>query len=483
MSTRQENLRGRRVPRLPARFPFRETFESFIERFSLSDAYWYTPKWRSLGQDQNLQQLQLVLSEIIDLEIEDLEWDTDTQEMLLDQLIAAGVLNPYVEGADRRNATALVRIAEVLLKVLGFAWKEPSGRLSVTEAGSEFAAIDTSESLQPAREIISRQITKIQFPNPTSRNTEAPEFTGILPHLFLLQALVKLDGYISHAEFNLFLNLAWSQEDIDLVVGWIESWRDLTATDRTTLKRLLPQTRLRRVQQNASYQRALFAFPDYVTIADGQISIAEPQQVYRVMEQILPTLKLREFASEEEWIAYMGNPKEAPDWYSFLTSMVETAPDQRTATELTEEFGEVLELLEDEKVAEIRRKQVEKAIEDVFFEYPELLEPGLRVVERQKQTSIGRLDLLCEDPTGRYVVVEIKANEADDGAIGQILRYIGWIHRNQDRGHRNVRGILLAGSFPDKAYYARVGLGLAQGEDDARRFLKFKRHGMVLEDA
>ena len=75
---------------------------------------------------------------------------------------------------------------------------------------------------------------------------------------------------------------------------------------------------------------------------------------------------------------------------------------------------------------------------------------GLEYEGRQVETPIGRIDLLCRGIDGKYVVIEIKANEANDAVFGQILRYIGWIHRNFEDGEDNVRGIILAGHFPEK---------------------------------
>ena len=134
------------------------------------------------------------------------------------------------------------------------------------------------------------------------------------------------------------------------------------------------------------------------------------------------------------------------------------------------------------EAAEIGRLEIEKAIETAYASQPELLhtlEDGLRLVGRQVATPIGRIDLLCRGTDGKYVVVEIKAKSAEDAAFGQILRYIGWIHGNYGNGRDNVRGIILASRFPDRARYSRIGL-LKPG---AERFLGFRRHGFAGEEA
>lgn len=76
------------------------------------------------------------------------------------------------------------------------------------------------------------------------------------------------------------------------------------------------------------------------------------------------------------------------------------------------------------------------------------------------------------------MVVEVKADEATDSVFGQVLRYIGWVHRNLKGGENNVRGIILASKFPDKARYSRIGLL----KEDYRSFLRFKEHGLDVSD-
>jgi len=98
---------------------------------------------------------------------------------------------------------------------------------------------------------------------------------------------------------------------------------------------------------------------------------------------------------------------------------------------------------------------------------------------RQFSTPIGRIDLLCISQKREYVVVEIKANEAGDSAFGQILRYIGWIHRNIHDAESNVRGIILASQFPESARYSRIGLL----KSDYQTFIKFKEHGLNVQDS
>ena len=75
------------------------------------------------------------------------------------------------------------------------------------------------------------------------------------------------------------------------------------------------------------------------------------------------------------------------------------------------------------------------------------VEPGLvpLFAERVEEYPIpgGRIDLLCKDQQETPVVIELKRHHWDtDKAVGQIVRYMGWVKRTLTDGG-SVRGILL----------------------------------------
>ena len=73
---------------------------------------------------------------------------------------------------------------------------------------------------------------------------------------------------------------------------------------------------------------------------------------------------------------------------------------------------------------------------------------------QQFPTDIGRIDILAKDKSdGCYVVIELKRNQTSDDTVGQVTRYMGWI---QDKlGDDNVKGIIVAGKYDKKLYYAQ----------------------------
>jgi hypothetical protein len=84
------------------------------------------------------------------------------------------------------------------------------------------------------------------------------------------------------------------------------------------------------------------------------------------------------------------------------------------------------------------------------------IEAGLTLVENgvEWQTEAGRIDLLARDANNHLVVVELKAGKAKDGALGQLLGYMGCLAATES----NVRGILVASTFDSRVVFAARGL-------------------------
>ena len=100
----------------------------------------------------------------------------------------------------------------------------------------------------------------------------------------------------------------------------------------------------------------------------------------------------------------------------------------------------------------VRGKPVpERTLEEVVIHNLGEIEPGLTLVHRQLPTPAGRIDLLCKDAKGAYVVVEIKKAQGTDQVLGQILRYMGWV--TEDKG-ADVRGIIIVQNKDRRLTYA-----------------------------
>ncbi len=475
--------RRTRRPALPKRFPKRALFQRLIEAYESRPSYWYVPKVRVLN-DANIELMSGLLS-LIDEEFSGRTWNTDNQDELRDRMIESGTAGPYRKTAAIRDRTALSRIIKTNLETLGLLWVQNDQTLMLTGAGHALVGGDGAEA---RRTVVEHQVRKFQYPNPLIKKPYSASFGGLLPHRFLLQLLPRLDGLLTFDEYLYAVNLAQSQVDIDPVAEWIRAWRELTEHQRAQLKALLDSTpmagsaqqdvmRTVRVSRNASYSRAVFGFPKPLAIDKSAKTITlDPGAVDQRSPESDPDPPITEFENKADWFAYFGDPDQKPSWYTDVMYRVSTASTEQEVREIVQTDPSWTK----DDQSEVERRQIEKAIELSYAAHPDLLhtlEPGLRFEERQVSTPIGRIDLLCKGADGKYVVVEVKVGDAGDAVFGQILRYIGWVHRNFEEGEGNVRGIILAGGFTDKARYSRIGLL----RDDAEDFLGFRTHAFATE--
>ena len=106
---------------------------------------------------------------------------------------------------------------------------------------------------------------------------------------------------------------------------------------------------------------------------------------------------------------------------------------------------------------------MEQQLEDFIIENWENTELGKKyeliyeegaLKSQQYVTDIGRIDILAKDKVnGNYVVIELKKNQTSDDTVGQILRYMGWV--SEKKGDKSVKGIIVAGKYDEKLYYAQ----------------------------
>jgi Endonuclease NucS len=59
------------------------------------------------------------------------------------------------------------------------------------------------------------------------------------------------------------------------------------------------------------------------------------------------------------------------------------------------------------------------------------------------RTNVGPIDILTRDEKDDFVVIEVKSGRADESALGQLLKYMGWVRQNLANEH-NTRGIIVA---------------------------------------
>jgi hypothetical protein len=79
-----------------------------------------------------------------------------------------------------------------------------------------------------------------------------------------------------------------------------------------------------------------------------------------------------------------------------------------------------------------------------------VIEPGLTLYQEEGITGIefpvgGRfIDILAVDAAGALVVIELKVSRGYDRVVGQLMRYMAWIGKNQAEPGQQVRGVIVA---------------------------------------
>lgn len=68
-------------------------------------------------------------------------------------------------------------------------------------------------------------------------------------------------------------------------------------------------------------------------------------------------------------------------------------------------------------------------------------------------TDVGPIDILAQAPNGDFVVFELKLSRGPDRALGQLLRYMGWVKQRFSPDHP-VRGVIVAHEMDELLKYA-----------------------------
>jgi len=97
----------------------------------------------------------------------------------------------------------------------------------------------------------------------------------------------------------------------------------------------------------------------------------------------------------------------------------------------------------------------EHDLRDYLAKNLHLIEPGLKLYHDEGISGIefpvgGRfIDILAVDAQDGYVVVELKVSKGHDRVVGQLLRYVGWIRKNQAEPNQKVRGVIIANTITE----------------------------------
>lgn len=92
--------------------------------------------------------------------------------------------------------------------------------------------------------------------------------------------------------------------------------------------------------------------------------------------------------------------------------------------------------LSTEEVIEI----IEKDIENFIEANTKILGSSLRLIGRQIDTPVGRIDLMFEEGNKNIIIVELKLNKIGREAVNQLRRYMDYVEKQEKR---EVRGVIV----------------------------------------
>ena len=102
-------------------------------------------------------------------------------------------------------------------------------------------------------------------------------------------------------------------------------------------------------------------------------------------------------------------------------------------------------------------KMLEVHFENILAKYPDLIEPGLRLLGRQETLRGKRVDLLFEDANNGRLVVEVKIGAVSRADFGQVAEYCHYLHTFSGS---KPRGMLIGTRVPDEVHSTAQYLGL-----------------------
>jgi endonuclease len=166
---------------------------------------------------------------------------------------------------------------------------------------------------------------------------------------------------------------------------------------------------------------------------DGSVLIHSDGGSYKPLNWMSPPCKVVEETNDDGHVEWTVTGREGPSGDSLRILLAEIIHDH--SHDLGVDPG-------------LQKDGVEKHLQELLAEHPATLADGLTLVRREYPTAIGPVDLMCRDPEGRSVAVEIKRRGEIDG-VEQLTRYLELL--NRDPKLRPVRGIFAAQEIKPQA--------------------------------
>ncbi|HZL00397.1 MAG TPA: PDDEXK nuclease domain-containing protein [Caulobacteraceae bacterium] len=450
---------SRRVPSLDA--PWRR----FVRQYGADLAYWYQPKGLAVTP-HGLYVRLAVLKEFAHTRA----WRDCQADYIarLKQEKISGAEDNWTSGG-----APLARMLKQVLAVLGLAWIDLNDRVEITEAGEAFLSSKDRVGM------LSAQVLRYQFWNPSVSST-THRVVRLHPVPFLVRLLQSVENNITGVEYNLFVSKAKCISDIDRVADQIDAFRALSTSEQSEIVLQckgfsIGGTGRSSIYNTINLDRA-YAYKMWTLsnlVIEGPDYGLQLQQANlrgenrKFLDEYAANGVYIDFASQKEFLSWMGNPAERPSKQSALEIYVNRG-DLSSATEVKKELGASAAEIRGFKRMMIDEKTLETNLEHNFSSFGKKLGMDLTLVGRQYATTVGPIDLLGQDKrTKQFVVIELKKGRSADRVFGQLSRYMGWVKRYLADGHAVV-GVIVAAQIDDKLRSAR------DAHDSDVRLLEFE---------
>lgn len=369
---------------------------------------------------------------------------------------------------------------------LGFAWIEKDHLVSITSVGR--GLIDNGVDYKP---LLEDQLRKLQFYNPSyERMGGRYGHIRIFPFNFCLRLILALVPHeITLGEFALFVTKARDMDDADRCLAWTNEFRRLDACGQRELLQKLKKGQRRRTRAllvesletarkninfltlSGPWERRKIGDSDGIVLTDegkAEKILAEDKN-----------LQFVDFDSKEAWFSYFGDTSRKYDVEAAIAYYAKTgkASKAKKLVRKARDSGRARTLL--------RQKLKEKQIEDLFVkDNLELVETGLRLYKEGQRTGqqfdtpdAGTIDLLTIAADKSFVVIEFKRDQTSDQAVGQVLRYMGWVRKHLSP-LKTVRGYVVASDFDRLIRYSLIGMQHPEIPNrHGRDLIQLHRHG------
>ena len=111
----------------------------------------------------------------------------------------------------------------------------------------------------------------------------------------------------------------------------------------------------------------------------------------------------------------------------------------------------------------LRKDGVEAHLQELLAASVQAIEAGLTLIRREYPTAIGPIDIVCRDPDGTFVAIEVKRRGEIDG-VEQLTRYIERLRLDSSLG--TIRGVFVAQQVKPQARVLAEARGLRVVEVD-----------------